>query len=432
MKKALNYIFYFLLLMRAGNLYSQTAVIPDPNFRQFLKTYYPGTMNINDELITSNAAAVTGTIQCSGRNIENLEGIQYFTGITTLYCYNNKLTTLPDLSGITNLIMLHAHQNLISSLPSFNELTNLKILILGDNQLKNFPVIDSLKNLTELFIYGNELTAIPDLVHLPKLKKLHCYRNKITSIGAMPATLLDLVFYHNLITQFPDISLATGLVYIGGHENSLASIPNLSSYASLVTCALHNNRLSFEDLIPSSTHPSFSQWTIHPQDSFLVTREHRLLKKENLTINVHIDSALSDLTYSWYQNGSLREQTTKPILEISSVEESDGGTYYCKVSSSNPAFSFITLTSQTFTILPLPDFTVEEDLTITPNGDGKNDELYLEEKGKLCVYDSKGKLLDQLQAPCYWNGSTKDGIELGTGFYLLRVGETVYRITVIR
>jgi internalin A len=421
-----------LVLLPAGKLFSQTAVIPDPLFRQFLVTNYPGVMNTNQELIISNAALVTGTFQCSNLNITNLDGVQYFTKVNILYCFNNKLITLPDLNGMTNILQIHAYQNQLRYLPSFNTLKTLKVLILGDNLLDQFPEVDSLNNLTELYVYRNQLTQIPDLVRLSKLQMFHCYENKITKIGKMPASLIDLAFENNLMTALPDISLATGLIHILGNKNHLTSLPDLSTYNSLTDCIVFKNQLTFEDFISSSSNPNFNQWMIYPQDSVAVQSQYRLIKSQKVWIDIYTDSTVSGLTYSWYQNGSLREQTTGPKLEITSPAASDNGIYYCKITSSNPALSALTLNTRTFSILVLPDFKVEEELSLTPNGDGKNDELYFEEPGLLYVYDSKGKILDQQFSPCYWNGTTKSGTELITGFYILRLKDTFYRITIIR
>ncbi|HTF81207.1 MAG TPA: gliding motility-associated C-terminal domain-containing protein [Cytophagales bacterium] len=418
--------------MSSGLLSAQTATVPDSAFKSFLHSQYPATLDGDGELIVSKAADVRGILDCSRSNIVNLEGIQYFTQIHTLYCFKNKLTTLPDMSGMTNLLEIHAYDNALTSVPSFNKLTQLRVLILGHNRLRHFPEVDSLKHLLELFIYGNEITQVPDLVHLTSLQKFHCYSNKLVSLGKMPASLQDLVFSNNLLTEFPDISQAKGLLNIGGHTNRLTNMPNLTSYASLQECVLHKNLLTFEDLIPSSLHQGFGQWEISPQDSLPVVGVYRALKNESLKISLLIDTASVDLTYTWYHNGVLRAQTLKPILEIKAVQQREAGSYVCKVTSANPAFSSLTLTTQAFTVVPIPDFTVAEDLSLTPNGDGKNDELYFEERGQLSVFDSRGKLVDQQVTPCYWNGTSQSGIELGTGFYLLKVNDTVYRITIIR
>lgn len=431
MKNPILYIFSVLLFMQSGDLFSQTVVIPDPNFRQFLVSEYPSAMNANQELIPDSATFVTGLFDCSGLKIANLEGVQYFTGIRYLFCFKNNLSTLPDLSAITNLVELHAYQNKISSLPSFNNLKKLKVLDLGDNKLINLPEIDSLDNLRDLFVYRNELSLIPDMVHLAGLQSFHCYGNKVTSIGPMPSGLRDFVFYKNSLTEFPDISLAKGLIFLDGHMNYLSDIPDLSSYTSLRNCNLHNNRLTFEDLIPASAYSDSIKWKLMPQNLVPVSEEFTATKNQPFIIDINVDSEISGLTYSWYKDGTLLSQTTKPELEIPS-HESDSGTYYCMITTSDSVFSSLTLTTETFTVEVRPDFIEEEELTLTPNGDGKNDEFYFEEQGQLNVYDSNGTLVDQQTSPLFWNGSTRSGTELGTGFYFIRINNSVYSITIIR
>ncbi|WP_028978304.1 leucine-rich repeat domain-containing protein [Sporocytophaga myxococcoides] len=477
MKKA-GFFLGMILLLSVGKVFSQTVVIPDLNFRKFLVTYYGSVMDANQELIIANAASVTGTFYCGEANIASLEGIQYFKGITALSCIKNNLTTLPDLSNLINLTEIYAYENQITVLPPLNKLVNLKILNVMDNKLSAFPDITGLINLAEIYVYRNQLTSIPDLSGFGNLQTFQCYENKITSIGKMPASLKDLNFGRNLITSFPDISLATGLIYLSCYVNQLSSVPELSAFTSLVQLNLGTNKitsvpnslssltnltyltldnnlltslpdlssltqltyfdlkknyLTFEDFIPSSSNPTFKIWEVGPQNLIEVTSSFKGIQNKAIEIEFPFDQNMNDLTFSWYQNNALRTQTSEPSLVISSLDKSDNGTYYCQVTSSNALLSSLNFTTTSFTITVLPDFISGKELTLTPNGDGKNDEIYFEENGTLKVYDSSGNLVDKMTSPCYWNGLKKSGEELPIGFYVIRINEDItYEINVVK
>lgn len=478
MKKVVLFLGIFLGVCAVKAL-SQTAVIPDPAFRQFLATNYPSLMNSNQELITANAATVTGVFYCGEANISSLEGIQYFTGIKELQCFKNKLTTLPDLSSLSSLTHLIAFDNQFTILPAMNALVNLQVLNVMDNKITIFPDLTGLTNLTEIHIYQNQLSSIPDLSWLPNLQKLECYENNLTSIGKMPASLKVLNFGDNLMTGIPDISLATGLTLLAAYSNQITSLPDLSSYTSLVHlnlgtnkissvpgwlstltnlsyltldnnlladlpdlsglnqltfCWLQNNFFTFEDLSPSAANPNSGSWTIHPQYPIQVPSLYKGMENQRLEISLNFNSSNSGLTFSWYQNGSLRTQTTEPALEIPALQKSDNGSYLCVITSSEPSLSALSLTTTEFSVSVIPDFLKgAKELTLSPNGDGKNDEIYFEEQGTLKVYSSSGDLVDQRPSPGYWNGTTRAGRDLEIGYYVIRINDEItYQVNIVR
>ncbi len=85
------------------------AYIPGPAFLEYCKAQTAWDTNGDGKLSSIEAAAVK-EIEISRRQIASLEGIEYFTALTTLYCYDNYLTTL-DLSKNTALTELWCHNN---------------------------------------------------------------------------------------------------------------------------------------------------------------------------------------------------------------------------------------------------------------------------------------------------------------------------------
>ena len=103
----------FLIVFSSAFLCNaQWVTIPDPNFVSWLQTNYPSCMNGNLMDTTCSGIVNTIDIDCSGQNISDLTGIQYFNNISNLFCQNNNLTSLPTLPE--NLYYLECYNNLLT------------------------------------------------------------------------------------------------------------------------------------------------------------------------------------------------------------------------------------------------------------------------------------------------------------------------------
>ena len=211
MKKLLNILLFIPLAGLGQELYN----IPDNNFLDYLQETYPEVI-VNDSLDT-DAAMVVLNIICDSNNINNLDGIQYFTSLTTLSCSNNQLISLPNLpGGLTSLICGNNQttslpdlpetlssficaNNQIASLPTLPE--ELNNLVCGNNLLFNIPELPSY--ITNLICRNNQLTILPELPE--GLLYLICGNNQLTILPELPSTLLDLTCRNNELTSLPDL-----------------------------------------------------------------------------------------------------------------------------------------------------------------------------------------------------------------------------------
>ena len=128
MKKLLLLLFLGFALVG----FSQTTLIPDPNFEQALIDLGYDTAPINGSVPTANISSVTD-LSVGGRNIADLTGIEDFTALTILGVVGNQLTSL-DVSNNTALTSLGCNQNQLTSLDVTNN-TALFYLDCEDNQL---------------------------------------------------------------------------------------------------------------------------------------------------------------------------------------------------------------------------------------------------------------------------------------------------------
>ena len=169
--------------------YSQTTTILDSIFEQALIDLSIDSDGIiNQSILTSDAAAVTGTLNVKNKSISDLTGIGAFTSITKLDVRENSLTTL-DLTSITGLLILEAGDNSLTGV-NVTGLTSLERLIIHNNNLTGVNVT-SLTGLRYLYAYGNNLSSL-DVRLLTGLQRLYIQGNtNLSSIDVTNNTTLD-------------------------------------------------------------------------------------------------------------------------------------------------------------------------------------------------------------------------------------------------
>lgn len=354
------------------------VVIPDPNFRQFLIDKYPTVMGADQTLKPATAAGVTGPFKCYGKNITNLSGIEYFTGISSLEVkYNPGLQTIPDISGLTNLTIIGLDSNGLIALPNLSTLVNLRILSCHDNFLTSLPSLSGLTNLEVLFVHHNNLTSIPDLSSQIKLAEFMCSDNPITSlpdftnlvklknficqrtaISALPSLnncvlLQYFVCTDNNMVSLPAMNNCTQLVEIYAYNCKLTTLPDITYFPSLTKILAAKNYLTFEDIKPLTSNTNFNSFNLSPQ---YVDNPGTILSYEKSVsiIDLGIDGSQTDNVYTWYKNGIFFQTTSVNKLVFNSVSFSDAGVYTCTVSNSRADLNTIVLNSKPITLTVMP------------------------------------------------------------------------------
>lgn len=127
-----------------------TFNFPDKNFRDVVKTFDTDDNNI----LSDNEIAAVKEIDCKGRAITNLKGIEYFTALEYLYCHDNELTEL-DLRRNTKLKELNCSTNRLTVL-DLSQNPKLKMVICSDNALTalNLSSNSKLTNLNARVIFA--------------------------------------------------------------------------------------------------------------------------------------------------------------------------------------------------------------------------------------------------------------------------------------
>jgi Leucine-rich repeat (LRR) protein len=161
---------------------------PDSVFRSYVETNFD--TDGNGVLSSEEINAVT-SIENSTEKYSSLQGIEYFTKLTSLVCSDNKLTKL-NVSKNTKLTYLECSNNKLTKL-DVSKNTKLTMLGCAINKLTALDISKNTK-LTDLYCYKNKITKL-DLSKNKKLTFVHCSNNKITKLDIRKNTKLETLVY---------------------------------------------------------------------------------------------------------------------------------------------------------------------------------------------------------------------------------------------
>lgn len=131
---------------------------------------YSSRLDLNDVL----------HLACKG--IAKIQGLDSFTGLTTIYLESNAISEVEGLEPVPLLRCLYLAKNFISSTSGFGHLVNLQVLDLADNNIARLDGLESLTRLRSLNVSGNKLKQAGDLsvvAKLPELETLDLSHNRI-------------------------------------------------------------------------------------------------------------------------------------------------------------------------------------------------------------------------------------------------------------
>ena len=231
---------------------------PDPNFREYIKTYKAGGRDV----LTVEEQRKVETIEVEGKNISSLRGIEAFPNLTELKCGNNSIQKL-DLRQNPKLKTLKCNKNQLTQLDlsknpdiddlncSENQLEQLDVSHLKDlvtlncshNDLEQLDVRNS-KFLETLYCSSNRLTELDaDVTHKSRLVSVECQNNQLTSLILGQNKLLKkLNCANNQLTQL-NLNNLNSLKELKCQNNQLTAL-DVSSSPNLTTLVLKNNHLT--------------------------------------------------------------------------------------------------------------------------------------------------------------------------------------------
>ena len=267
---------------------------------------------------------------------------------------------------------------LVSTIPDFANYPELEVINLDRNYLSgSIPLLLQCPKITAISLAENDLTGqIPSFDHLTGLQFLNLYQNQIE--GSIPsfvnATELEFLILadNRLEGCLPDFANAPNLETLIVFDNELdCPVPAYSHLSNLVELNVRQNRLTFEDLLPSFqanmtvlADNGGIDYLYAPQKNIPLPFAANNYVGFPITIDLEIDEAYSGNIYQWYKGGDfLVEIIGSNQLVIDDPQPEDAGSYYCIVT--NPDLPDLSLRSDNInvSIYPLPEC-MDDELTV--------------------------------------------------------------------
>ena len=244
---------------------------PDQNFRD----YVAGQWDKNgDKYFSPSEIAKATWISCDNREIDSLEGIQFFTEIWLLECYYNNLKTI-DLSNNKKLSYINCHHNQLKEL-DVSGLPLLKTFYCGHNELPSINVskneqledfdcqdnhLDTLnvsqnKELVKLSCGDNNLTEL-DVSENKKLKELWCYRDNLSNLDLGNQTELEVLSCGGNPLSVLDVSANTKLKKLYVSKTNLTKL-DVSANKDLEDLYVSNTNLTSLDATNNTALEEFN------------------------------------------------------------------------------------------------------------------------------------------------------------------------------
>jgi gliding motility-associated-like protein len=232
-QQALIFLFVYVSLFS----FSQTTVIPDPNFEQALIDLGIDIGPL-DGSVNTNAIATVEELTINELGISNLTGIEAFTALRSLFVQDNALQTL-NLSANINLERLWCFNNMLSQL---DVSPNNRLLALRcENNNLNTLNISNNPLLLDLTCQNNSISTL-NTSRNTALRLLNCDANNINALELSNNSGLFILScaFNNLSAL--NISNARQINTLNCSDNFISTL-NLSDNTELITVNCSNNQL---------------------------------------------------------------------------------------------------------------------------------------------------------------------------------------------
>lgn len=227
----------------------------------------------NDE---SNTNIEDNFVKFEDENLKNaiseILGVESITKeealqVTTLILDDKNIQTINGIEFFENLKELSMDYNYIIDISSLSKLTNLTYLSLASNNIKDVSALSNLENLENLYLFSNEITDIKPLLRLNKLHGLPTlYNNNILNYELFESKLE--LYRANAMNDFYTVSF----------ENNVAVYERDFSHTSLSYCD--------DDYVTCITNDYYN-WNKNEIETYkLAMKEARDFVSKNITYNM--------------------------------------------------------------------------------------------------------------------------------------------------
>lgn len=241
-KKWLSFFaFNALLYFGLWQTQSLDVTIPDPN----LEIAFREVLNKPTGAITDVDLASLTAFSPGGREISNLEGLEYCINLQTLNLSNNYINNISSLSGLVKLRELYLTYNHITNVSPLSALSDLEVLYLNSNQIEDIVSLLNLTRLRVLELRGNQIIGINSLSDLTNMRGLYLSNNKIENIDSLSSLnkLTSLALDNNRIADITSLSNLNNLISLELSSNKIEDIDPLSGLNNLTALWLSTNKI---------------------------------------------------------------------------------------------------------------------------------------------------------------------------------------------
>ena len=191
-------------------------------------------------------------LNLTGNSITDVSSLSGLANLERLYLHNNSIGDVSALSGLTRLTLLNLGRNTIPDVSALSGLTRLTYLNHAANGLPDLRPLSGLTNLKDLYLFENEITDVSPLSGLAKLTYLHLRDNDIEDVSPLSrlTNLRELRLLYNDITDVSPLSGLINLTLLHLQENNISNVSALSGLTNLDDLQITGNSIS--DISPLS------------------------------------------------------------------------------------------------------------------------------------------------------------------------------------
>ena len=202
------------------------------------------------EVITRRHLSMATVVNASESGVEDLTGVGWATGLTTLRLAGNRIDDLSPLAGLIGISELQLDRNEISDVSTLAGLRGLRHLFLGDNAIGDLSPLGELVELEWVRLNSNRIADMSPLAAWTRLRSIRLDGNEIADISGLAELreLESLYLEGNAIADLSPIVGHAQLTHLGLSENAITDLSPLASLPALRWLTLDNNRV--EDLSP--------------------------------------------------------------------------------------------------------------------------------------------------------------------------------------
>ncbi|MFL5729659.1 MAG: leucine-rich repeat domain-containing protein [Cytophagaceae bacterium] len=450
------------------NFNKLSSIPPIPGLTQLSNFYV--TNNQLTSIPSLSASTSLWDFQVQDNQLTSLPSFAGMTALVNIYCQNNQLSSFPPVAALTNLQILDLGNNpLTAPLPDLSTLTNLKQLHVHQTGIDTIPGLSGLTNMDVLFAWGNQIRDLSGLDGNTKLKVFQVFDNALTKLPVLTNKPLTMVSFIDNFLTFEDILPLTSMAGFNSFAYSPQNPINLSSYSLREKDALTIN-LNIDQSLSTDWYKWYRNGLLLDSNQTGIRVFSSLLASDSGDYRVVISNQSLPL---------LTLQTTTAHLQIKPCVELNGFTMNTISQSCTDGtnLNFSSLTSAggigpfTYGIVPVaktdtvyaasPDFNTvspgvykliladsrmckaDKEFTVktpsgcdpvmSPDGDGVMDSYFIQDAGKVCIFDSGKNLIRELNTPAVWDGTKTDGSLADTGYYAIVVnGKKIIHLTIIK